>query len=643
MTWLSPWSLLWLGLTVPLVLLYVLKRKHVDRVIGSTLLWEAALRDLRAERPWKRLIPTVALLLQLLAIVLGALALGRPAGAGGVPTGATVALVVDTSASMAARSGHGGSRLERAVEVGRELARALPPGGRMMVVAAGAEPTVLAPPTSDGAALARALDALAPSGTVADLEGAVALTTERLREAPSGSRVLLVTDGAEDGEISLDVRGAPVEVQLVGPEENAATDNVGIVEADARARVGEGPDRADLFARLRNYAPEPVDVFLTATLVGRDGVLASRRLTLDAESSAPVVMAVDLPPDAAGRAAVVRLALSRHDASVEGMDDDLALDDVAVVPSPGARRLPVFLVGDAPAPVERVLRADAHVELFATTLRALAERDADAPPLDGLFVYAGETPERAPAGDSIVVAPRGDRVFETELGPEVEAPRMISWDEADPRLRFVTLSDVHLGRLRPITGSAARALATTDAGPALASLSRPDGETTIVAFDPATSDWPRQPTFVVFFRNLLERARERRASGGVAKGALGEALRIPAPDGTRVDVRTPSGETLTATSRGGIAVVPVAAEPGVFEARVALDGGPRELHALRSLLDASESDVRARLQFSRAGETVTTAPAAPREHRESWPWLAALVLLFFALEAWWASRKGAVA
>jgi hypothetical protein len=76
---------------------------------------------------------------------------------------------------------------------------------------------------------------------------------------------------------------------------------------------------------------------------------------------------------------------------------------------------------------------------------------------------------------------------------------------------------------------------------------------------------------------------------------------------------------------------------------VELPSGPRELHALRSLLDANESDVRARLRFSRAGEDVGAAPAAPREHRESWPWLAALVLFLFAIEAWWASRKGAVA
>ena len=45
---LSPISLAWLGLLVPLVLLYVLKRRRETRVVGSTLLWELALRDMRA-------------------------------------------------------------------------------------------------------------------------------------------------------------------------------------------------------------------------------------------------------------------------------------------------------------------------------------------------------------------------------------------------------------------------------------------------------------------------------------------------------------------------------------------------------------------------------------------------------------------
>src|SRR6478736_5819992 len=94
---LSPISLAWLGLLVPLVLLYVLKRRRETRIVGSTLLWELAMRDMRAERPWQRLVPHLSLLLQALVLILGAIALARPAGAGQVPTGARVAVVVDTS------------------------------------------------------------------------------------------------------------------------------------------------------------------------------------------------------------------------------------------------------------------------------------------------------------------------------------------------------------------------------------------------------------------------------------------------------------------------------------------------------------------------------------------------------------------
>jgi hypothetical protein len=105
MSLLEPLSLAWLGLLVPLVLLYVLKRRREERVIGSTLLWSLAQRDLRAERPWQRLIPHLSLLLQILALIAGAFALSRPAGAGHLPSGARVVVVIDTSASMAARRG----------------------------------------------------------------------------------------------------------------------------------------------------------------------------------------------------------------------------------------------------------------------------------------------------------------------------------------------------------------------------------------------------------------------------------------------------------------------------------------------------------------------------------------------------------
>lgn len=626
MTFLAPYQLLWLGLLVPLVVLYVLKRRRQQRVVGSTLLWEQALRDLRAERPWKKLSPQVSLLLQALIIIAGAVALARPAGAGRAPQGSRLALVVDVSVSMAAREG-GSSRIERAAAIGADLARGLPPGGEMMIVEASGEPVVRAPFERDATALERALGELEARGARSDLEAAVSLAAERLQGSPEGSRVVVLTDAAIDGTLAIDAHGVPVDVQRVG---SGALPNSAIVDADARARVGE-LDRADLFARVAHHGPRAADLYVTATLGGREGAIASRRVRVEPGAMESVVMAVDLPPDAAGRSPVVELRIS----PAEGSEPDaLPEDDLAVVPSPGRRKLPVFLVGTPPASVERVVRADPLTEVFRTDLDRLAERDEDADPLEGLFVYTGDVPGDPPAGDSVVIAPAGERVFELAVGEEVSHPRILTWDEADPRLRFTPLQDVHLASLRPLEGPAARSLVTTSAGVAIASVRRSDGETTVLGFDPSRSDWPAQPSFVVFFRNLLERARERRAAGGVPAGTLGEPLRIPAPDGAEVSVETPSGEALEAIGRGGLAVVPVPAEPGVFAVRV--EGVPR--FALRSLLDAHESDLSPRLEVTEGGEAAQGAVDEADEHAESWPWVAGLLLLLILLEVLWASR-----
>jgi len=438
---------------------------------------------------------------------------------------------------------------------------------------------------------------------------------------------VVLTDAAIDGSVALDGHPMPVEVQRIG---SGALSNSAIVDADARARTGE-VDRADLFARVSHHGDQAADLYVTATLSGRDSAIASRRIRVEPGATEGVVMAVDLPPDASGQAPVVELRLSPAEGSAP---DALPEDDLAVVPSPGRGKLPVFLVGTAPAPVERVVRADARAEVFRTDLDRLAEREEDAPPLEGLFVYTGDVPTEPPPGDSVVIAPVGGEVFELTIAEEARAPAILTWDEADPRLRFTSFRDVHLARLRPLEGAAARPLVTTSEGTAIAAVQRSNGESTILGFDPSRSDWPAQPSFVVFFRNLLERARERRAAGGIAAGTLGDPLRVPAPDGAEVSVETPSGETLEAVGRGGLAVVPVPAEPGVFS--VSVDGVPR--FALRSLLDASESDLTPRLEVTEGGERAEGAVNEAEERAESWPWVAGMLLLLLLLEVLWASR-----
>ncbi len=631
MSFLSPLSLLWLGLLAPLILLYVLKRRRTERKVGSTLLWALAQRDLRAERPWQRLIPHLSLLLQALALIAGAFALSRPAGAGHLPTGARVIAVLDTSASMAARDEEG-VRFERATTALRALASSLPPGGELSIITGAGEPSVVLAPTGDRVRIDAAIDRLAVTGEPQAIEQAVALASERLESAPDGSRIVLITDGAITGTLTLASR-APVTVEHVGgsPLNDEGTTNDAILALDVRARPSdEAPDRAEIFVRVQRFGGAAGDAHVSAEVRGE--IVASRRVRLEPGAVASALLTADVPPDEDGRAPTVLVRVRRDD----DQPDALALDDVAVAASPGARRLPVFLVGEVPESVRRVLLTDGDAELFATSVGALASRTGAE--LEGAFVFAGPTPSEAPRGEVLVVAPTGP-VFGAELGEPVEGPRIITWDESDPRLRFTTFGSVHVGALRPLTIPGSTPLVTTEAGPAIATLEGPDRVVTVVGFDPDHSDWPRQAGFVIFFRNLLEGARTRRAAGGIAPARIGTALRVPADDDATVDVVTPDGQHLTATAHDGIAIIDIPPTPGVFAVRV----GELSRFALRNLLDPEESDLSARAELETTDGRTTSTVSEASEPRQAWPFLAIGLAILLALEALWATRKGAAA
>lgn len=141
----SPGGLWLLGLLVPLVLLYILKVRRQRLRVASTWLWAQAQRDLMAKSPFKRLIMQVPLVLQALALILLALALARPATRGGAIIGDHVAIIVDTSASMGAKTADGTTRMEAARAAAKNVIAALGPGADAMLVEAGSDANIASP------------------------------------------------------------------------------------------------------------------------------------------------------------------------------------------------------------------------------------------------------------------------------------------------------------------------------------------------------------------------------------------------------------------------------------------------------------------------------------------------------------------
>src|SRR5690349_8417270 len=266
---LAPIGLGLLALAVPIVALYMLRMRRREREVSSTLLWEQAIRDVRANAPWQKLRPNLLLFLQLLALAALVVALARPFWLGATPLGANLVVIVDVSGSMNATD-VGPSRMEKAKGEVRKLIDSLPANGQMTIIAAGTGAEVLQPATDNRATLRDAADRLRARAGATDLTEALALAAPAAERLPD-TTVVIVSDGGFVPPTANDVR-APVRFVPIGER----AENLGITAAATR-RTTSG---SELFVRVQNLGKGErktlLSVFDGATL------LEARALTVPA-------------------------------------------------------------------------------------------------------------------------------------------------------------------------------------------------------------------------------------------------------------------------------------------------------------------------------------------------------------------------
>src|SRR5579864_552880 len=169
MTLLQP-SGLWFLLALPVIfVLYLIQSRYRPHVVASLLLWKRTARDLEAEAAWRRPRWDVLLVLQLLVAAAIALALAHPATFG--MNQRRQVLVLDTSASMAARD-VAPTRLAAAKQMVVDLANSASPDTRLSLVTAGHAPKVVAQ-DGNATAIGQALDGIQLESAAGDLASAV--------------------------------------------------------------------------------------------------------------------------------------------------------------------------------------------------------------------------------------------------------------------------------------------------------------------------------------------------------------------------------------------------------------------------------------------------------------------------------------
>lgn len=473
MTLLQP-NGLWFLLALPLIfVLYLIQSRYRPQVVASLLLWKRTARDLEAEAAWRRPRWDLLLLLQLLLAAVIAVALSHPAVSG--PTGHRLVVVLDTSASMAARD-VAPSRLAAAKQMVEDLVTSAPPGTRFALVTAGRAPSVLVHDESSSA-IAQALDSVQAESAAGDLPTALHVAASLAIDGDG--TITVVTDGAFN--VKLVPETVPVTFKTVG----GGSPSLAVSDVSLR-RPAEGGDYLAGFARVVNVtaSEQPTTLAILA-----DGVLVDRS-------------PVQVP--ATGHAdATFHVPTNAQNISV-GLTDRGPLPGADRVDLLGYSRWSrnVVVVSDQPAIWQHVLAVVPNVT--SQSVRPADFDGASASPND-VYLLDNVVPTPLPAGGLILVNPPDGSALLSRVDNLPRQRSTVAFDPEDPLLQGVDIAPLSVQRLeRAITPGWAAAAVTAEDTPLILHGRFGQQPAVVLTFDPAHSNLLHLAAFPQLIANAID-------------------------------------------------------------------------------------------------------------------------------------------
>lgn len=631
MTWLTPWSAFWLLVgTVPVLLgLYILRLRRARQVVPSILMWIESKEDLQANTPFQRLRRNILLLLQLIVLLLVALAMagGRLESPEG--RGASTALIIDRSASMQALDASGQSRFDQAIAAAHGAVDRLHPdgwfgtsGGQTMVIGIADEAEVWQPFTSSASRLHAALDRMQPVDTSAGVQDGLDLARassinpdpEAAYSGEPSVRVELFTDGGlVDLEQASD-RQEDVRVHLIGQSD----DNLA-VRSVAAARLPNDPDMVQVFATLENHGPDEASVAVQLAVNGVPTAVEDIELPArGTPTNQPGRRDVVFTPRAHAGDVLFEVKLLHADA--------LATDDSgwAFAAAPRMRQV---LVVSTRALMRQAVAVIPGVEVSQVT--SLPE-DASSWGAYDLVIFDQVEPTVWPnvptmsidtpvPSDMITVLGRG--------GPT----RLLTADVRHPAMDTMP-PDLWVSAPQSLQPDASvRVLAEGLQGPLMLAWEEDAARRVHLAFDPASSSWPWDASFITTLMDSVDWLTRRGGNASMPASAPGDLVTVAVPRGAaHVDIIAPDG-ALTATQPvvgRSVTFGPVRAHgPWLLRAH---EGGRQ--YVVVSMPVADESDLRVP-DAVRIGQQQRVLVAAPAKGSTPvWPWALGAALAILLLE-----------
>ncbi len=598
MTFLAPMAGAWLASLPVLVWLWRLASSSKRTTLPSLVPFERLVR--RAAHRRTRMPINLLFWLQAAALALLALAMTQPLWP--AHRVRTVLLVLDTSASMQAKS-DGRTMWDEA----KKLAwRRIAAGGRRERFAlVGSVPVAspLAEPTADRAQLRAALDSLAPVDRSGNLALAARIGRGLLRARPDATVVVTDEPAPERAASDRAPQSAPVEVLSVGkPLPNAA-----IVGVDTREPLCAASE-SQIAVTVQNFADQPQNVAVSISQQGR--VLSRQTRLLAPGASEPLRFDV---PQAGGE----------YDVQLVAGHNTLAADDHATVVMRGRAALPVMVASDSQRFIDTVGRWLDACANITWQPQHLGDASASSMRLDG------DSAQRVVVTDRPDLAEQAPVAMLFARAGSADRPTAVQWlvETAHPVSEYLESLDVVPTLLARDAADAGGepmvwGLIRGQRLPLVTSVTGRGRRMVRLAFDPAG---PESVAPVLVFLNSL-----RWLSGLQASATTGEPLIVGPFAAGAVRVRAPDGRTSTVNTESGWVRYEATDRAGRYE----FSQGSVRVERVVNFVDPVESNLLARpstLKLESAPAAHETVEAT-REQQPMMRWLLRLIAIVLLAE-----------
>jgi len=592
-------SMVWMAaLAAPLVLFYFLKLKRTRQTLPSLALWRQVINDKRVNSPFQRFKRHLLLLLQLLLLALVVSAAMQPFWRGRPERMRRLPILIDCSASMAARDTPDGStRLDAAAERVREIINGMLDDQEACLISFSRRARRRTPFTNNRRELLDALARIEVEDVASDVEDALRMTAA-LARTTSFDEVLLFSDGNLPTQVAF---ALPFDLKVHRLAPGGA--NVGITSLNAR----RAPDGTwDVFVRVECSSGA---AGTAAVELARDDTrIAVENLTLAPGRSDRLVFRV--PGDRAG-AVTARLVTDGFDA--------LPSDNRATLELPMLRPLHVYASTTLPA-FRHALRPLADVALFPDETGTsgagpfdlvIGDRDDDLKRSGRTRLFVGMTPE----------ALRG------LVSHGKEPTTVVDWQRNASLFRHVELRDLVVlddpqysgdAREGDLEGAGFEVLVHGGHGPLVVEKRESDRVDTYVLFHTERSTLPYRIGFPILVSNLVAEASHRAGLTEVHAGRTGVLAPVRLAPGCTCRIEGPGGieRSETTGADGRLSGVP-APRVGVYTVH---EGGVERARIGASLLSSSETRLAA-VEEIRFDEDIAVAVSETpvKTNRSLWP------------------------